>query len=90
LLSGLSLVSVCEVVLMSGLPGSGKDYWIEENLTDWPVISLDALRLEMDVSPDKNQSVVVDKAKKKLRNICDRELFLCGMPLIQLNKCGSN
>jgi predicted kinase len=57
----------CEVVLMSGLPGSGKDYWIEENLPDWPVISLDALRLEMDVSPQKNQSVVVDTAKQRAK-----------------------
>ncbi|MEG5000242.1 AAA family ATPase [Microcoleus sp. B4-D4] len=57
----------CEVVLMSGLPGSGKDYWIEENLPDWPVISLDALRLEMDVPPHKNQSVVVDTAKQRAK-----------------------
>lgn len=27
--------------MMSGLPGSGKDTWIQENLPDWGVISLD-------------------------------------------------
>src|SRR5436190_1889310 len=34
----------CEVVLLSGLPGAGKDTWLREHLPDWPVVSLDALR----------------------------------------------
>ncbi|MEG5058025.1 AAA family ATPase [Microcoleus sp. A2-C5] len=57
----------CEVVLMSGLPGSGKDYWIKENLPSLPVISLDALRLEMNISPEKNQSAILDKAKQRAK-----------------------
>lgn len=33
----------CEVILMSGLPGSGKDTWIQENVSSkLPVVSLDA------------------------------------------------
>ncbi len=54
----------CEVVMMSGLPGSGKDSWIAENLPDWPVISLDALRKDMNVSPEKDQGAVVNRAKE--------------------------
>lgn len=57
----------CEVVLMSGLPGSGKNYWIETNLPDWPVISLDALRKEMNVPPDKTPGIVVMEAKQRAR-----------------------
>jgi putative nucleotidyltransferase with HDIG domain len=57
----------CEVVLMSGLPGSGKDYWIRENLPNWPVISLDALRKEMNVPPDENPGNVIVEAKKRAR-----------------------
>ncbi|MEG4054301.1 MULTISPECIES: AAA family ATPase [unclassified Microcoleus] len=57
----------CEVFLMSGLPGSGKDYWIRENLPNLPVISLDALRLEMNISPEKNQSEVVERAKQRAK-----------------------
>jgi len=57
----------CEVVLMSGLPGSGKDYWIKNNLPDWPVVSLDALRLEMGVNPKDNQGAVRVRAREAAR-----------------------
>lgn len=52
-----------DVTLMSGLPGSGKDTWIKSNLPDLPVISLDELRHEMNISPDEEQGLVVNKAK---------------------------
>jgi predicted kinase len=57
----------CEVILMSGLPGSGKDYWIRENLPNWPVISLDALRKEMNVAPDETPGNVIMEAKNRAR-----------------------
>ena len=57
----------CEVVLMSGLPGSGKDYWIQENLPNLPVISLDALRKEMNVPPDETPGEVIVEAKNRAR-----------------------
>jgi putative nucleotidyltransferase with HDIG domain len=53
----------CQVVLMSGLPGSGKDTWIRSHLSDWPVISLDTLRQTMGVEPDGDQGLVVNAAK---------------------------
>ncbi|HBL59825.1 MAG TPA: poly(A) polymerase [Cyanobacteria bacterium UBA8803] len=52
-----------DVVLMSGLPGAGKDYWIRENLPDWTVISLDELRQVMDISPKDDQAAVVERAR---------------------------
>lgn len=52
-----------EVIMMSGLPASGKDYWIRENLPDWRVISLDELRKVMKISPTEEQAPVVDRAK---------------------------
>ena len=57
----------CEVVLMSGLPGSGKDHWIREHLCDLPVVSLDALREELEVSPAGPQGVVVAQARERAR-----------------------
>jgi predicted kinase len=57
----------CEVILMSGLPGAGKDYWIQTNLPDWPVISLDNIRREMKISPTGNQGHVIVRAREMAR-----------------------
>jgi predicted kinase len=57
-----------EVVLMSGLPGSGKDHWIRQNLPDWPVIALDAVREELDVAASENQGAVVNRAREMARD----------------------
>ncbi|WP_445634808.1 AAA family ATPase [Nostoc sp. DSM 114161] len=53
-----------QVVMMSGLPGSGKDTWIKENLPDWQVISLDKLRNSMGIDPEDDQGAVVNAAKE--------------------------
>ena len=57
----------CEVVLMAGLPGSGKDTWIRQNCPDWPVVSLDQLRSEMEIEPTENQGQVAQAAKERCR-----------------------
>jgi predicted kinase len=59
--------TVCEVVMMSGLPGAGKDFWVAENMPDHPVVSLDALRREMGISPKANQGPVVSRAREAAR-----------------------
>jgi predicted kinase len=56
-----------DVVLMSGLPGAGKDHWIKNHLPDWPVVSLDALRGELDVGPADAQGPVVNAARDRAR-----------------------
>jgi predicted kinase len=53
--------------MLSGLPGAGKDTWIARNYTDWPVISLDALRQNMGISPSAPQGAVVDAAREMAR-----------------------
>lgn len=57
----------CEMVMMSGLPGAGKDSWIAAHCADWPVVSLDALRREMDVDPEDGQGEVVQRARELAR-----------------------
>jgi predicted kinase len=57
-----------DVVLMAGLPGSGKDHFIRTHLPDWPVISLDALREELDVSAAEKQGEVVSEARDRARD----------------------
>lgn len=60
-----------EVVMMCGLPGTGKDTWISRNVPDMPVISLDEIRKREKISPAKNQGTVAamarEEAKKYLR-----------------------
>jgi len=56
-----------EVTVMSGLPGAGKDHWIAHHLPDRPVISLDALRAELDVDPRDDQGPVLAAARERAR-----------------------
>ncbi len=58
-----------EVILMSGLPGSGKDTFIKNNYRDWPVISLDDMRTKRGISPtDKTgNGQIIQEAKELAR-----------------------
>lgn len=57
------------VYLLSGLPGTGKDTWIRENLPDIPMISLDEIRAELAVSPTERQVKVVELAQARARQL---------------------
>lgn len=56
-----------EVILMGGLPGTGKDTWIREHYGEYPVISLDDLRRQLGISPKDKQGVVVNEARELAR-----------------------
>jgi len=56
-----------EVVLMSGLPGAGKDTWVRAQLAGWPVIALDELRRELRIAPTANQGRVITAARDRAR-----------------------
>lgn len=57
----------CEVILMSGLPGAGKDTWIRARRSDWPVVSLDQIRRDLRIAPSDDQGQVVRIAKERAR-----------------------
>lgn len=59
--------TVCEVILLCGLPATGKDTWIAENNLNLPVISLDKLRKSMNISPKDNQSKIIYVAKEQAK-----------------------
>lgn len=58
-----------EVILMSGLPGTGKDTWIKEHCPDLPMISLDEIRKELKILPTDNQSKVLEAARERAREL---------------------
>ena len=58
-----------EVILMSGLPGTGKDTWIKEHYPELPMISLDEIRKEMKVAPTDNQGKVLEIARERAREL---------------------
>lgn len=57
----------CEVTLVAGLPGSGKDTWLNRERAGLPVISLDALREELGVGPTDDQGRVAQLAQERCR-----------------------
>lgn len=58
-----------DVVMLSGLPGAGKDWYIKKHYADWPMISLDEIRIKKGISPtDKTgNGQVVLEAKEQAR-----------------------
>jgi predicted kinase len=63
----------CQVVVMAGLPGSGKDTWIRDNLPDWPVVSLDAIRRDQGVDPRAPQGPIAAAAREQARVFLRRQ-----------------
>jgi len=59
----------CEVLLLSALPGMGKDFYIQKQHKDWPVISLDDIRRKHKLSPLDGSATgwVVQQAKEQAR-----------------------
>jgi putative nucleotidyltransferase with HDIG domain len=57
----------CAVTLMSGLPGSGKDTWLECHRPELPVVSLDDLRIDLEVEPTDDQGEVIQLARERCR-----------------------
>ncbi len=59
----------CEVILLCGLPGTGKDTWIKSVYPEYPVISLDDIRAEFGISPAGDQNEVARIAKSRARQL---------------------
>lgn len=61
--------TTCEVTLMSGLPGMGKDSYISQHLPGLPVISLDQIRQAHKIKPEDTSANgwVAQQAKEQAR-----------------------
>lgn len=62
-----------EVILLSGLPGTGKDTWILQHCPDLPVVSLDAIRAELGISPVGPQKSVIEEARARAKALLRKE-----------------
>lgn len=58
-----------QVILMSGLPGTGKDTWIKAHYSHLPMVSLDDIRKELGILPTAPQAPVVDAAREKAKEL---------------------
>lgn len=63
-----------EVVLMSGLPGTGKDTWIKQHFPNLPVVSLDDIRRANKISPTVEQGTVANLAREQAKNYLRQHL----------------
>jgi predicted kinase len=57
----------CRVVVMCGLPGSGKNFYIAKNLAHLPIIEMDAIREEMGYDAQDNQGVIIQAAQGRAK-----------------------
>lgn len=57
----------CNVTLMSGLPGAGKDTWLARHHPQLPIVALDGIRESLEVDPTDNQGEVIQKARDECR-----------------------
>jgi len=64
----------CEVTMLSGLPGSGKDRWLSRHRGDLPVVSLDDIRKEIGIDPTENQGTVIQLAKERCRELLRKKV----------------
>jgi len=57
----------CKVTLMSAVSGAGKNTWLARHRPGLPVVSLDAVRADLDVDPTDNQGEVIQAAREQAR-----------------------
>lgn len=56
-----------QVVMLCGLPGSGKDTYAKKAFPEWPQVSLDAVRDDLGIDATGNQGAVIQETQKRAR-----------------------
>lgn len=58
-----------KVIMVCGLPGTGKDTWISKNHPDLPMVSLDNIRKQLNILPTDNQGKVISTAQGRVKEL---------------------
>ena len=61
-----------DVIVMSGIPASGKDHWVRQNYPGLPVVSIDDAREELGLRHGKNNGMAAHYAYDKARELLRR------------------
>lgn len=61
------------VVMLSGLPGTGKDTYRAAHFAAWPMVSLDETRRALGASPTGDQGAVIQRAQEEARALLRRK-----------------
>lgn len=61
-----------EVLVLCGLPGTGKDTWLREHCPELPVVSLDAIRAELGARRPEDRGRVIQLAHERAREYLRR------------------
>ena len=56
-----------EVILLAGLPGTGKNTWVAEHGKGYGQVCLDDIRRALNISPKGNQGIVIQTAKEQAK-----------------------
>jgi predicted kinase len=57
-----------EMILLCGLPGAGKDHWVQEHYPDLPMIALDDLKHDLHVPPHDPKGEAMTRARELARS----------------------
>lgn len=63
-----------EVIMLSGLPGTGKDTWIQQYGENYKVVSLDDIRKQMKISPTDNQGIIIQEAREQAKEYLRKKI----------------
>ena len=63
-----------EIILICGLPGTGKDTYIKNNFSSHQVISLDDIRKKYKIKPTQNQGEVYNIAKEMAKEFLRKKI----------------
>lgn len=55
------------MIMLSGLPGTGKDTWVQNNHPDLPMVSLDEIRKAKRIRQEDNQGIIIQAAQEQAR-----------------------